>query len=368
MWKGTEEDLNKFLKTVNELHPTIKFDSVYSKSKSTFLDCNISLTNGKLKTSVYSKPTDRKAYVHSKSYHPQATKEAIAYGQALRLRRICTEEADVWEATRKLKSDLIKRGYDADKIAEDIERAATKDRQSLRTYKEKTKDQRIPLVLTYDDRLPKVREIVDDNWKLLHINETEGRKFAEKPRICYRRNKNLRDIIGQTKLKDGKVIRTKEKATGRCNPCRGRADAMCCLHVVNTDIFTDRTGKKKFRIRQRTGCRSKNAIYLAWCDRCSDGKQYVGKLESQQANRRINKHRNDTKRENSIKIDQHFRTENHSFEDFRVIIIEEIENQRTMTKEQIRLALLRREDFWVKTLGTLEPRGFNEKLNFPTQA
>ena len=74
------------------------------------------------------------------------------------------------------------------------------------------------------------------------------------------------------------------------------------------------------------------------------------------------------KRENAIKIDQHFRTDNHSFEDFRIIVIEEIEHQQTMTKEQIRLALLRREDFWVKTLGTLEPLGFNEKLNFPSQA
>ena len=153
-----------------------------------------------------------------------------------------------------------------------------------------------------------------------------------------------------------------------CGESAPRADALCCTHVVNTDIFTDRTGRKKFRIRQKTGCRSKNAIYLAWCDRCTDGKQYVGKLESQQANRRINKHRNDAKRDDSIKIDQHFRSLNHIFEDFRVIIIEEIEHQHTMTKEQIRLALLRREDFWVKTLGTLEPRGFNEKLNFPSQA
>ena len=143
---------------------------------------------------------------------------------------------------------------------------------------------------------------------------------------------------------------------------------MCCRHVVNTTVFKDRTGRKKFKIRQKTNCRSKNAIYLAWCDRCQDGKQYVGKLESQQANRRINKHRNDTKREKSITIDQHFRSANHSFNDFRLIVIEEIENQRTMTKDQIRQALLRREDFWIKTLGTLEPLGYNDKLNFPSQA
>ena len=332
------------------------------------MDCNILLKDRRLKTSVYSKPTDRKAYVHSKSYHPRATKEAIAYGQALRLRRICTEDSDFWEAANKLESDLTKRGYDRNKIAGEIQRAASKERQSLLTYKEKTEDRRIPLVLTYDNRLPNVREIINENWKLLQINETEGRKFADKPRLCYRRNRNLRDILGQTKLSKGKVIRTKEKPSGRCAPCRGRADALCCTHVVNTNVFTDGTGRKKFQIRQKTGCRSKNAIYLAWCDRCNDGRQYIGKLESQQTNRRINKHRNDAKRDNSIKIDQHFRSPNHTFGDFRLIVIEEIENQNTMTKEQIRLALLRREDFWVKTLGTLEPRGFNEKLNFPAQA
>lgn len=193
---------------------------------------------------VYSKPTDRKAYVHSKSFHPRATKEAIAYGQALRLRRICTEEEDFREATKKLTSNLVKRGYNEEKIASDVERAAAKDRQSLRAYRERSRDQRIPLVLTYDDRLPEVREVVNENWKILHINTKESRKFTEKPRICYRRNKNLRDIIGQTKLTNGKVLRTKERATGKCTPCRGRSDAMCCSHVVNTNVFTDRTGRK----------------------------------------------------------------------------------------------------------------------------
>ena len=222
------------------------------------------------------------------------------------------------------------------------------------------------MVVTYDDRLPRINEIIDEDWKLLQINETERRKFSEKPRVCYRRNRNLRDILGQTRIKNNKVVRRKE-TKGRCTPCRGRADAKCCTHMVNTDVFTDKSGRKKFKIRQRTGCRSKNAIYLAWCDKCAAGLQYVGKLEAQQANRRINKHRHDVKREDSIAIDQHFRTPGHSFDDFRIIVIEEI-GDNTMTKEQIRHTLLRREDFWIKTLGTLEPQGFNERLNFPSQA
>ena len=366
LWKGSEEELLKFLASVNKLHPTIKFDYAYSKSNITFLDSRISFSGRKLKTSIFSKPTDRKAYVHSRSFHPRATKEAIAYGQALRLRRICTEDADFWEAANKLRTDLVKRGYKEEKISEDINRAASMDRKSLRTYKEKEPSSRIPLVVTYDDRLPKINEILDENWKLLQVNETESRKFTEKPRVCYKRNRNLRDILGQTRIKNNKVVRKKE-TKGRCTPCRGRADAKCCTHMVNTDVFTDKTGRKKFNIRQKTGCRSKNAIYVAWCDKCAVSLQYVGKLEAQQANRRINKHRNDSKREESIAIDQHFRSPGHSFDDFRIIVIEEI-NDNTMTKEQIRHALLRREDFWIKALGTLEPQGFNEKLNFPSHA
>ena len=52
VWKGTEEELKKFLDTINPLHPSIKFDYAYSKSKSVFLDCSILVENRRVKTSV----------------------------------------------------------------------------------------------------------------------------------------------------------------------------------------------------------------------------------------------------------------------------------------------------------------------------
>ena len=90
-------------------------------------------------------------------------------------------------------------------------------------------------------------------------------------------------------------------------------------------------------------------------------------METQGASRRINKHRNDAKRADSIGIDRHFLLPGHDFDrDFRLIVIEEIVN-RNLTKEQTRLALLRREDFWIKKLETLEPNGYNDRLNFPSE-
>ena len=100
------------------------------------------------------------------------------------------------------------------------------------------------------------------------------------------------------------------------------------------------------------------------CLKCNQ-EQYVGKVEVQGTNRRVNKHRNDVKKSDSIAIDRHFDQPDHNFNrDFRIIVIEEV-SKKNMTKEQMRNLLLRREDFWIMKLGTLHPRGFNDKLNFP---
>ena len=366
IWKGTEQELLNFFTEINLVHPTIKFDYEFSRKSVNFLDSKVSILGRKLSTSIYTKPTDRKAYLHAKSYHPKSTKDSIAYSQATRLRRICTERNEFLEAADRLKKDLTNRGYKEQKVTEEINRAAVQNRDTLLTYKEKEDNNRTPLVVTFNKRLPELKNTLEESWNILQINDTEKQKFKEKPLVCFRRNKNLRDILGQTRISRNKVVRGKPRTTGRCIPCRSRPDTKCCQHIISTEYFTDKTGTKRFDIRQRTGCKSMNAIYLAFCNRCNN-KQYVGKIETQKAHRRINKHRNDSKKEGTIDIDQHFREPNHSFDDFRMIVIEEI-TDRNMTKEQIRHTLLKREDFWILKLQTLEPQGFNDRLNFPHEA
>ena len=366
IWKDSEEELVKFLEELNRIHPTIKFEYKYSREKINFLDTTIVNSGTRLQTTLYTKPTDRKAYLHSKSYHPTSTKKSIPYSQATRLRRICTEDSEFVRHAEKLKADLEKRGYNPDEITTGIERAANTERASLLTYKEKTNQQRTPLILTYNRKLPNLKKVLDETWSHLEINPTERQKFTKKPIICYRRNKNLRDLIGQTRIEKNRVVRKKPIIQGRCTPCRSRANTKCCSQVINTNFFTNKTGRKRFEIRHKVNCKSKNCIYLGFCIKCNDG-QYVGKVESQGASLRINKHRNDAKREDSIGIDRHFMLPGHDFDrDFRLIVIEEI-SDRNLTKEQTRLALLRREDFWIKKLETLEPDGFNDRLNFPNE-
>ena len=76
LWNGTLDELTTFLEEINRLHPTIKFDAKYSTSSIEFLDTKVyKFTDGKLHTTLYTKPTDRQSYLHNKSYHPPPPNE-----------------------------------------------------------------------------------------------------------------------------------------------------------------------------------------------------------------------------------------------------------------------------------------------------
>ena len=143
----------------------------------------------------------------------------------------------------------MKRGYKEEQISKEINRAAVKDRNELMTYKERKKNNRTPLVVTFNRRLPKLKDLVEESWNILGINETIGQKFTEKPLICYRRNPNLRDILGQNRISGNRVVIRKTGSTGGCSPCRARPDTKCCNHDVQTKFFTDKLKRNRYEIR-----------------------------------------------------------------------------------------------------------------------
>ena len=74
IWTDGEESLKHFIKEINQVHSSIKFECNYSTQRINFLDTYVTLNpNGSLTTSLYSKPTDRNAYLHFLSYHPPQT-------------------------------------------------------------------------------------------------------------------------------------------------------------------------------------------------------------------------------------------------------------------------------------------------------
>ena len=122
--------LLKFIEEVNACHPAIKFECHYSKKVINYLDTNIHLDQfGNLTTSLYSKPTDRNAYLHHDSYHPPKQKANIPYGQFLRIKKICSKPEDAETAMDALENKFTDRGYPKEHTeqqkckTDDVERA-----------------------------------------------------------------------------------------------------------------------------------------------------------------------------------------------------------------------------------------------------
>ena len=72
-------------------YPTMKCTAEYSKEEVNFLDLNVKLIGGELKTDLFVKPTDTHRFLDPTSYHPYHCKKGIPYSQALRLNRICSD-------------------------------------------------------------------------------------------------------------------------------------------------------------------------------------------------------------------------------------------------------------------------------------
>ena len=98
------------------------------------------------------------------------------------------------------------------------------------------------------------------------------------------------------------------------------------------------------------------------CRKCKI--QYVGKTTTP-FNVRLNNHRTDANNPNAdtAPCDLHFSDNNHNFtRDASFIIIEQIRDN-SKSKEEKDTVLLRRENFWIKTLKTLKSNGLNQELN-----
>ena len=113
VWEYTLQELQKFSQLANSIHPKIALTLRSDDERINFLDVNITLSSdNSIATQLFEKETNAYMYVHDKSNHPKATKENIAYGLALRSKRICSNEADYEQSKHKIEERLILRGHD----------------------------------------------------------------------------------------------------------------------------------------------------------------------------------------------------------------------------------------------------------------
>ena len=80
IWTGTTDQLMKLKQQINEVNPPIKFYFNFSNKEINFLDTTVYKTqSGKLETKLYRKESNRQAYLHRKSGHPESLKRSIHF-------------------------------------------------------------------------------------------------------------------------------------------------------------------------------------------------------------------------------------------------------------------------------------------------
>ena len=228
-----------------------------SKTEINFLDTTVFKVDNKLRNKLYVKPTDRQSYLHRKPEHPNSTKKNIACSQALRFNKICYNRSDLHNNCKRLLNTLTKRGYNKTDTTTQINNAIKVPKIELRNKIKTSNTEGLPLTVTYNRTLPDLKTIIDKNWHILQIEPKLTEIFAEPPILAFKRNKNLRDIIGGNKVFDNKKILNVKKFNKRkCQPCFTKSINLCCKQLKTCSIFQSAFNKNTFLIRHNVTCKS----------------------------------------------------------------------------------------------------------------
>ena len=151
--------------------------------------------------------------------------------------------------------------------------------------------ERSPLTVTYNRTLRDLKTIIDKNWHNLQIEPKLKEIITEALILAFKRNKNLRNIIGGNKVFDNKKNwNVKKFNKGKCQPFFTRSINLCCKQLKTCLTFQSVFNKNIFLIRHKVTCKSSRVIYPMKCCLC-EKLQYIGKSEYS-LNLRINIHRN----------------------------------------------------------------------------
>ena len=198
--------------------------------------------------------------MHKGSCHPWHTKKAIPYGQALRRRRICSEDGSFQEKSEELVGWLTNRGYEEGFVREQVDRVKEMDRDMLLNQNgglNRGRGERIPFVVTYHPAFNLIYNIVSRLQHMLDASEEHRKVFPNKRLVSFRRAKNLKDNLVRTKLAP---LQQEDQLKG-CYQC-GKSRCQVCEHMSEGDKFVCHVTGKEYRITSRFDCDSSGVVYL----------------------------------------------------------------------------------------------------------
>ena len=202
IWTEGLENLKEFFGFLNNVHPSIKFTMEYSQKQINFSDVLISKNDNEssLVTSLFTKSTDSHQYLHDTSCHRSIYKKLIPYGQAIRMKRICSNEVDLQRKLLDLESWLTGRGYKSEIIRPEIQKVNLIDRRNLLKKRPKHQEDSITVVFTFHPALNIVFDVLKRAHRHVQKSPVLKAVLHKPPRISFR-NPKTRDKLVCSKLK-----------------------------------------------------------------------------------------------------------------------------------------------------------------------
>jgi hypothetical protein len=167
-----------------------------------YLDVTLNIgIDQKIQSQTYYKKTATFDYLHPDSNHPKHCKENITISQNIRHIRNCTQYSTYNHHIQLLKTKLIQKGYSLKLLEKKLQIHAYKDRAKLLKYKKRNQLERIPLVVTYDSRLPNIPKLLKTNLESNKLSKLNLDLIGGTPITGYK----IQDSLGK------KLVRAKFK-------------------------------------------------------------------------------------------------------------------------------------------------------------
>ena len=197
--------------------------------------------------------------------------------------------------------------------------------------------------VTFNPRLPSISGIIVKHWRTITKDKKMLEMFPKPPMVAFKQPPNLKNMLCKAKLS---VYRgRKQRVIPGIHSC---TKCPMCIHIDPIKEYKSNQTKEKFKLKGEFTCKTTGVIYLLSCIKCQ--KQYVGQT-GRILHDRIREHMYSIVK-NEKTIGTHFNSKGHNHLDMRVTVIEKVIPNTNNYR-------LEREDWWIKTLKTKQPKGLN---------
>ncbi|XP_075455132.1 uncharacterized protein LOC142494549 [Ascaphus truei] len=363
IWDGSEADLLQFLEYLNSIPSNIRFTLNYSNEQIVFLDTVVYKGPTRLLTKIHHKATDRNTLLLASSHHPDALKKGLPYSQFLRVLRITSRSDECEEALQCMTHRFLARGYNHKEVKEALAKARRFSRDQLLkpTIQTSTSD-RFGINTTFSTSSCTIRRSITKHWHILENDKRIGKTFTKPPLFCYRRGRNIGDLLTQadpvSKYASPTNWLSKTPGVHKCHGC------INCQHMILGKSFVHPHSGKAIKIKDYMNCESKFVVYII---RCPCDLYYIGKT-TRMLKERMSLHRSsirkallDSTNNEDLKLQpvaRHFKDHKHSLATLRCMpIMQAHAGPRGGDRGKL---LLQLETRMIFELNTMAPRGLNE--------